>query len=359
MSPARARGALLVVALFALVLAACGDPAVEVTASPVPRTSEDVVASPTPEPSASPASPAPAEPSPTPAATFPLTGMATDHPGLDRPVFAVKVDNSPRAFPQAGLDRADIVYEEVVEGGVTRFLALFHSDLPETIGPVRSARLADAELLPPYRPILAYSGARPEVSAALRDTDAIALVVDPGGRPFRRDGDRQAPHNLFVDSAEAFERGVAKDEQAPASSGLTFGGLPTGGEVGTEVDIDMTTWQRTSWEFDATEQVYRRFSRGEPFRVTGPGRVGAANVIVILTDITAGGCCDSAGQRYQVTRLTGSGDAALLREGRRFDVGWVKDGPDDHLRLVFADGTDVPLAPGPSWIHLAPTDALD
>lgn len=348
------RAILLVAA--ATVAAACGTPTVQVTASPLPEEAAPASVVPTPTPLPTPS--ATPSPSPTPTGRFPLTGEATDRPRTGEPVLAVKIDNARAAFPQAGLDQADIVYEAVVEGGVTRFLALFHSQTPSEIGPVRSARLVDAEVLAPYHPVLASSGARPEVAAAIAGTDAIGLVADRGGSTFFRQSGRSSPHNLMARTDQVLARGAGRDEVEPASSGLVWGVLPGEGSVGTQLSIRMSPAQVTSWEYDQEADVYRRFSNGSSFEVTGGGQIGAANVVVVLTDIETGGCCDSAGQSYVETRMTGTGDAVLLRHGRRFPATWSKSGRDGHLLLLDPDGAPLPLAPGVTWIHLAPNGAV-
>lgn len=347
-------------ALASLVVSACGSPVPQVTASPLPEAAvaPSALPTPSPTPSAS-ASPTPSPSlSPTPTGRYPLTGEPTDRPRTGEPVLAVKVDNARAAFPQAGLDRADIVYEELVEGGVTRFLALFHSEIPDVVGPVRSARLVDAHVLSPYHPVLAYSGARAEVEQAIGGTDAIGLVVDRGDSTFFPERGRSSPHNLMADTTAVLRRGADRPEVDPASSGLVHGPASEEGEVGFEVSIRMSGSQVTSWEYDDDGGVYRRFSNGNPFVVTGTGRVGAANVVVVLTDVGAGGCCDSADKPYVEPRLTGSGEAVVLRDGRRFEATWSKASTDDHLVLRDGDGEDLPMAPGPTWIHLAPTDAV-
>ncbi len=337
------------------MLAGCAAPPVEVVASPLPvESSPPPTPTPTPSPTPSPTPTGEA----TPSGEFPLTGVATDRPRTGEPVLAVKVDNATAAAPQVGLEHADIVYEQVVEGGVTRFLALFHSDLPDEVGPVRSARLLDADLLSPFRPVLAYSGARDEVERELVGTGEIVLVPAVGSGPFRRDGERAAPHDLLAVPAEVLAQGAQTSPVEPASSGLDWGPLPAEGSVGTELSIRMTPSQVTSWEYDDEAGRYRRFSAGVPFEVVGTMPVGAANVVVVLTDVGEGGCCDGNGATYVRTRIEGRGDAVLLRDGRRIEVTWVKPSRDSHLRLVDEAGSDVPLAPGPTWIHLAPTDAV-
>lgn len=349
-SPTRAtvRGALGLV-VVAVVTTACGAPAVQVTASPVAAPQTPAGTS-TPTPSASPTP----EATPTPTAQFPLTGVATEDAMLERSVMAVKIDNNPAAFPHTGLERADVVYEEVVEGGLTRLVPLFHSDLPDVIGPVRSGRLVDVDLLSPYHPILVYAGARAEVSAALRSSGSLGLVSDSGKAPFFRDASRSAPHDLYFDAPDVLELGSTRSEVEPVSSAFLFGDMPDDGAALAELDVAMTYWQTTSWEWDTEASVYRRSTRGDPYEVAGEGRVGAANVVVVLTSVTQ----LRGGEQYMSTDLIGEGDAVLLRDGRRHDIQWRKADTESHMEFVFADGTPVPFAVGPTWIHLAPFGAV-
>ncbi len=339
----------------AMVLGACGTPAVQVTASPLaapPSPVQSATASPTP--SATPVPTPTSTPTPTPAQRFPLTGEPVDDARLDQPVMAVKIDNNPAAFPHTGLDRADVVYEEVVEGGLTRLVPLFHSDIPDEIGPIRSSRLVDIDLLSPYTPILVFAGGRPEVVSALAASDSIGMVSDTGAQPFSRDSSRSAPHNLYFDGPAVYEIGKTRDEVGPVSSSFEFGDPPQGGSELERLDVAMTYWQTTGWSWDAEDGVYRRFTRGDPYTVTGDGRVGAANVIVVLTSVTQ----LRPGEQYMHTELVGEGDAVLLRDGRRYDIRWRKSGTDAHMEFVFADGTPVPMAVGQTWIHLAPIGAV-
>ncbi len=330
-----------------LLLAACSS-APDEEVSPSPSETTTTTESPSPTESA------------TPASAFPLTGVATDEPRLDQPVVSVKIENTPSARPQAGLDRADVVFEEIVEGGVTRFAALFHSDLPAEVGPVRSARLVDVPLLNPWHSILVYSGAREDVTAALRAADHIGLLADPGTGPiFSRAPGRPGSHDLMADLTLALEqRDRLEDAEAVPPPPWTFGeDTPSGGVDQEQFEIAMTSASRSGWEWDADAGVYRRLQNGQPMVVTGEGRVGAANVIVVLTDVGRGGCCDTAGNPFTVTRLEGSGDAILWRDGQRFDITWTKQDVGQHLEFSDASGDPVVLAPGASWIHLAPASA--
>lgn len=332
---------------LSVVVAGCArGPTVEVTASPVPESATNTPATPGSTPTPSPPS--------TATSAFPLTGVATDDARLDEPVLAAKIDNHPDAFPHVGLERADVVYEEVVESGMTRLVPLFHSDVPEVIGPVRSGRLLDVELLSSYRPVMAFAGARPEVMSALTASDDIGVVSDSGELPFFRGDERALPHNLFFDSAGVLEIGRTRNEVRPVTSSLTFGTHPDGGTEQTAIDIAMTYWQTTGWRWDDEQEVYRRLTRGEPYHVTGDEQVGAANVVVVLTQVSR----LRAGEAYMHTDLTGEGEALLLRDGRRYDVKWRKQDTEAPLEFVFADGSPVPFATGSTWIHLAPVGAV-
>lgn len=330
-----------------LVLAACSSgPTEEPTPSPTETTET--------------ASPSPSDTAPD--AAFPLTGVPTDDPGSDRPVVAVKIENTPSAYPLAGIEQADIVYEQLVEGGVTRFAALFHSSLPERVGPVRSGRFVDVPLLEPWSTILVYSGARDEVSQALRNANQIGLLADPGtrnGPVFFRAPDRSSSHDLLADLTAALEQGRDDaDVDVVPDSPLAFDeSAPSGGVDQAEFEIAMTTASRSGWEWDDADGVYRRLRNGEPLPVVGDAPISAANVVLVVTDIGQGGCCDTAGNPFTVTDLEGTGDAIVWRDGQRFEASWTKESDSDHLRLRTADGDPFPFAPGSSWWHLAGSSA--
>jgi hypothetical protein len=314
----------------------------------------------------------------------PLTGLPATDEVVQRPVLAVKIDNAPAARPQIGLDGADVVFEERVEGGAVRFIALYQSQLPADVGPVRSARPVDVDVLGSFgHPVLAYSGARDEVAGMLHGAP-IALVTE-GAPGVRRESSRRAPHNLFVDAGEVLATGLERGATAlgdhavwthaaepSATPAGCRGAAPDGADVGTGGDqgapsaadpdcehpgagitVAMTPTVDTAFAFDETERVYRRRENGEAHDPSG-----WENVLVLATHQYRGGCCDTAGQPYDETELRGGDELILLRDGERFTGRWDKPDGGAPLRLLDADGEPLALAPGRTWVLLPPAEAV-
>lgn len=367
----RSRPTLPALVCSALLLAACSG-------------SEPEPASP---PASEPAGVEPDAPEPPevvePAGFAPLAGTPLDQDALDelsgRPLLIVKVDNSPAARPQTGLEVADVVVEELVEGGITRFIALFHSQLPDAVGPVRSGRPVDVQVSSGFTtPVFAYSGARAEVQGLLRSAPVVAL--EEGAPGFSRVPDRRAPHDLFVAPTDILAAGLDRGAEPLLETAFVFADDPpagpitcdqdatdgdTGGDEETSCDhpgdavtIAMSRASIAGWTYDDDAEVYRREQNGAPTEVTGDGQVGAANVVVLATRHFLGGCCDSAGNAYPDTDVTGGDRALVLRDGERYEARWQKDGAQAPLELVTEDGEPFPLKPGPTWILLPPAAAV-
>lgn len=285
--------------------------------------------------------PDPDEPDPVIA---PLTGGEVDEP-VRHAVFATKVANIEEARPQTGLSQADIVYEVLTEGGITRFIALFHSTLPDEVGPIRSAREVDVDVLPPYDPVFAISGAREEVLAAAREE----LEVVTEGTGFYRADDRPAPHDLYVLPEDVLE---LADGPPPLTEPVwTFDErVPSGGTPAAELSVQLSPRAEAGWSYDEDDEVYRRFQNGAAHEDLG-GEVGAANVVVIGVTVEPRNELVDIG-------IIGEGDAVVLRDGQRYDARWEKASRGESLTLTEADGEDVPLRPGPTWVVVAPQENL-
>ncbi|HEX2026636.1 MAG TPA: DUF3048 domain-containing protein [Nitriliruptorales bacterium] len=308
-----------------------------------------------------------AAPTPTPdVVVAPLTGERVEDVAVaSRPVVAAKIENAPAARPQAGLDDADVVFEELTEGGITRFVALFQSRVPPLVGPVRSGRPEDAALLAAYRPLLFMSGARPDVLDRLGAAGVAFHEED--GEVLYRDRSRRSPHNVFAVGEDLFRTAVERVGGAstvgwrfdPAQpDGAVVCGDPCEQDPGAAITVAMSHVSETTFTYDPAAGVYRRLQDGQPQVLTGAGAVGAANVVVLATEVTDGGCCDVAGNRLSETRTVGTGRAVVLRDGQRYEATWTKTGPSDHLAITGADGQSFAFKPGPTWIVLAPHAAV-
>jgi hypothetical protein len=297
-------------------------------------------------------------------ARSPFTGLPSDADVLARPLVVVKIENSENARPQTGMDAADIVIEELVEGGITRFMVLFHSELPPVAGPVRSARPVDVDLLSGLGASgFAYSGARAEVEGLLGSTPSIRVVEGVPG--FFRDDARRAPHNLYVEPATILEvvqrRGARPlldigwtfDDVAPEGALACPASTPNCPDPGAAVVVEMSRAFRSGWTYDAAAGVYRRDQNGRPFQTVGPDEIGAANVVILATRHYVGA------SGYDETDATTTGAPAIvLRDGRRYEARWEKPTPSDLLRILTPDGRPFPLKPGATWIHLPAADRM-
>ena len=341
---------------LALLLGACSAesaPEPSETAGAEPEASEE----PAPEP----------DPEPEPSALAPLTGLPSETDLVDRPALVVKIENSPAARPQSGLDAADLVYEELVEGGVTRFITVFHSAIPDTAGPVRSARPIDIQVASGLadRAGFAYSGARKQVQALLAGSPLVSVTEGEGG--FYRETSRQAPHNLYVRTPETLDTVAARGATPPAeAAAFAFDDRPPACPdatpdclaAGADIEVAMSNSYRTGFTYDADAGVYRRSQNGEPFTVTGDGRIGAANVVVIGARHYQDGCCDSAGSPYDETDVVGEGRAIVLRDGAWYEATWAKADATGPLRLLDGAGEPLALKPGPTWLLLPDASRL-
>ena len=336
------RTVVVLAAVAAVLLGACSPGAVEVGGSSDPTSG--VVAERTPKPAAT----------PTPSVVAPLTGLETTDTGvLSRPVVAVKVDNHPAARPQTALADADVVVEEIVEGGVTRFIALYHSTLPPAVGPVRSGREVDADLLPAFSPVVGLSGAAPVVWGLLRGAGLTVYEEGQVGDAFWRAEDRPRPHNLFASPSALAAAGA---DLPPASQPWPIeADVPPGGQPSQRSHVALTPSASATWTWDDQQRRWLRSEDGAPHLDAVQRRQTAENVVFAEVDVRAGGRTDAGGNRTVDTDVIGEGPATVLRDGRAYRARWRKSGPDSQLEWWTPDGSRLPLAPGRTWIELVPT----
>ena len=286
---------------------------------------------------------------------WPLTGLpATDRAAIAKRPLSVKIENSPQARPQTGLNSADVVYETVTEGGITRFNCIFQSTAPKTVGPVRSARLSDLWVVAQYNGLFFYSGASNSVTRAIKKTKLTDLSQDTGvSAPFSRSSQRSAPHNLFLDTkkayAEAIKRGKPVSVQVPR---LQYDpkSVESSNTIAS-VRIPFSTANTVDWTYDSARKVYVRQNNGRPHADAGTGKqVAAKNVVVMWAKYTPASH-DKVGSTTYRVELGGSGRVSVFRNGLRYDGTWsaTRNTPP---RFKDAQGKAIKLAPGNTWFQV-------
>ncbi|MGG4213781.1 DUF3048 domain-containing protein [Paenibacillus sp. FSL L8-0638] len=293
----------------------------------------------------------------TPAFTAPLTGLPVEQPVLERPL-AVMINNAPAARPQAGLSQADMVYEVLAEGGITRLVAFFQSHGGDVkIGPVRSIRPYLIELGETYGALPIHAGGSTDAYAILQQQRKEHLdEISNGGAYFWRSKDRRPPHNLYTDVNRlrkgSDSKGYAKQTDVPVYSYLKSGEIPVMvNETATSLQIRfLLKSYRVSYTYDPAGQQYKRFvNEKSHVDQNNNQQLSAANVIVMSTRHRT---LDDVG-RLSV-ELDGSGEAMVFQQGQLIQAEWQHT-PGDAIRFM-KNGVEIPLTPGTSYIHVVPAD---
>ena len=281
----------------------------------------------------------------------PFTGLPDpDGVANSRSSVAVKIENSPDARPQSGIDVADIVYEEVVEGGITRFWAIFNSRAPDNIGPVRSVRAMDPAIITPFGGVAAYSGGTSPNVAAVRATGLVWVDENNAGDAFFRERSRSAPHNLFARSEALFARG---GQPAPPKPPFTFfeedDDAAFVGEPIASFHVNFDQGYDVTYVWDATRAGWLRYDgTSGPFYGVGStpvaNHVMPNNVVVQFVPYPRG----AEGLLY------GSGDAWVFSNGQLIRGRWNRAYPGAHTTFVDGAGVPITIMPGRTWVELLP-----
>lgn len=276
-------------------------------------------------------------------------------PGGDGPVLVVKIDDTPEAHPQIGLEDADIVYIEQVEGGLTRLAAVFSSKIPEKIGPVRSARISDIDLLAQYGHVgFAYSGAqklmRPVINAAdLQDLGA----QNHSATIYTNDLARVPPYAMVLRADLLMQFAADKKLELATSKcmGWKFGDAPSGGVEVTGVHL---SWPANSYDaqWSASEGRWLLDHSHAPDLAASGFQLGPKTLVIQLVSITDSIYKDKVGGVTPLSETVGHGTGFILRDGKYFAATWSRPDPSSGTTWKSLDGKEIPFAKGQIWVAL-------
>jgi hypothetical protein len=277
---------------------------------------------------------------------------------LKRPAVAVKVENNPSAYPLSGLERADVVFEEVVEGGLTRFMAIYDCGDASSVGPVRSARIVDPAIMSPATKILADAGGNGIVLAHLKKKGIVSIDEDSAGSAMHREARTgyAFEHTLYGNTVALRKLGEKKYKDPPPDGYFKFGDPPSGGRPAKTVDLSFGP--APSIEFKWQNGEYMRSDGGQPLvsATDGGKQIGVDNVIVEKHRVTLSThLADVIGNPSPlILDFTGSNDAVLFRDGRAYSGKWTRKSVADPVVFETKSGDEMTLHPGRTWIELVP-----
>jgi hypothetical protein len=294
-----------------------------------------------------------------PGPVAPLTGLPGDPALIGRTALVVKIDNvEPKARPQAGLNQADVVYEERVEGSVTRLLAVFHSTDAAPAGPVRSARTSDLGVLATlHRPFFAWSGANNFFAARIRGANLADVGYDTATGHYYRASDRPAPDNLMLKSTGEL-MALPNDGSSPPPALFAYRAeadpLPALEPVGGVLITYGSSAGAAPVEYRWNGQGWARTQAGTPHVDAAGVQIAPANVIVQFTPYVSSGVNDQFGKPIPEAQMVGEGEAWVLTAGGLITGRWHKPTLESVTTYTDATGQPITLTPGPTWVALPP-----
>jgi hypothetical protein len=291
---------------------------------------------------------------PPPPPVWPLTGVNVDDvAAMARPALAVKIDNSEAARPQVGLNQADVVYEERVEAGITRFFAVFHSQDAQPIGPVRSGRSTEIPILAALnRPMFAWSGSNDYMAADIRASNIVDVAHTPAVDQYYRDRGRRAPHNLFIHGyLPMVDSHRADAGTPPASFSFRVADSLPAGDPAVHVDLNFgggSSGVPTAYDWNG--EGWARTQRGTPHVDAAGIQVAPPNLVVQFTEYVG----YVHGPHLPVGQLVGEGEVWVFSAGHRIVGRWVKPTAESVTQYLLPDGSLIQLTPGRTWVALVP-----
>ena len=309
---------------------------------------------------------------PKPVYYSPLTGEeTTSEADASKPVTAIMMENSPDARPQSGLKDAEVVYEAVAEGGITRFLTVFQQHKPQLIGPVRSLRMYYLDWATPYNASIAHVGGSANALSMVRNGNYRDIDQFFNSGSYWRATDRYAPHNVYTSFEKLDQLNTSKGYTTSKPVGLERSDVPVAKsekkttkkeseEVATPTanTINLTisgSLYNSSYTYDPATKLYARSQAGAPHTDREGGQITARVVVALRVNMVK---VLEDGYRESIT-TSGTGDAVIFQDGQFIKATWHKDSQSAQLVFTDAAGLPVKLARGTTWISAIPTSGGD
>jgi hypothetical protein len=291
--------------------------------------------------------------------TCPLSGEEPSKESLvDRPAVAVKIENSQVAYPLSGLEDAEVVFEELVEGGVTRFMAVYHCTDSEKAGPVRSARAVDPAIMTPITRILAYSGQNGPVLKALEAAEIVRLnedEADGGLQRIPREG-YSSEHTLYADTKILRKIGQKEYSDPPSDDIFEFGDINDGAKKAVSITINFNPSNTIRYEWSSDRWL--RFEGDTEFVMESGDQLAVDNVLIEehQVDLSDTIVDVNGTPSTEIADPTGSGRAVLFRDGKAIVGTWSRESLESSVVFKTKSGDTMQLTPGNVWIELVPSD---
>jgi Protein of unknown function (DUF3048) N-terminal domain/Protein of unknown function (DUF3048) C-terminal domain len=282
---------------------------------------------------------------------MPLTGLPTADGVLSmRPALVVKVDNHPGARPQTGLNQADIVYEENVEAW-TRFALVFHSQGSDPVGPIRSARTQDIDLLSSLNGTLfVWSGGNAGVTAAVKSSNFVNMSASAAGKGsgFFRSDDKKAPHNLYTNTSDIWTVAAGRGGTPPPQFSYSTDASSNGGADVVGVKLRMDGSMKASWEWNPDKRAFARRHDDKLHLDSNGEQVTTENLLVLTVEYKI----SAANKKSPEAQTTGTGLAWVLKQGMITQGTWTRLDEMDPWTLTDDTGEPILLTPGRTFVEL-------
>jgi hypothetical protein len=291
------------------------------------------------------------KPAPPPPPVAPLTG-SPDPSGasLKRCAITVKIDNTQAGHPKYGVEQADVVYEEVVEAYITRLAAVFNSQAPDRVGPVRSVRKTDQSIVRPYGGVFVYSGGAPYAIASISTAPVVQLDETRAGSMMFRDHSRYPPLNLYAHVDQMYAKCGPK---VPPPSLFTYQDASAPAQTGTPVStarVGFLNGFAVTWTWNPGTGTWKRSIFGAPEVAASGTQLAPKNVVVMFAQYVGGDPNhDNIGAEAQ---LAGSGKLMVFTNGQEITGTWSRPDASQPAQLLDAVGNPIALAPGQTWVEI-------